>query len=69
MRSMKVLYTAQPHDTVRVVRQFQFNAWAENSSTPISKAMLLDLLELVVGYQDNCGYPCAPIGDNPEVLF
>jgi hypothetical protein len=44
-----------------MVRQFQFNAWAEHSFTPVSKTMALDLVDMVLDYHQSSDQPDAPI--------
>lgn len=50
IRSLKMVNTQIPNAGPHMVRQFQFNAWGENSFTPVSKTMVLDLLELVTDH-------------------
>ena len=62
IRNLKIVNTLRPRDPPRMVRQFQFNAWAKSSFTPVSKTMALDLLDLVLDYQDTSDHPDSPIG-------
>nr|KAG5706606.1 hypothetical protein BaRGS_005676 [Batillaria attramentaria] len=61
IRNLKLRNTQRPNEPPRLLRQFQFNAWADNSFTPISKTMAMDLLDLVLDYQENSESPNSPI--------
>lgn len=54
--------TLRPKDKPRYIRQFQFNAWAKTNLIPVSKTMVLDLLQLVLEYQKMTNFPDSPIG-------
>ncbi|XP_041368280.1 receptor-type tyrosine-protein phosphatase kappa-like [Gigantopelta aegis] len=51
IRSFKMFSSHRSHEPARFIRQFQFNAWAEPDLVPVSKTMLLDLVDLVNDWQ------------------
>ncbi|XP_070197894.1 receptor-type tyrosine-protein phosphatase T-like [Littorina saxatilis] len=61
IRDLKMTDTQHPLAPAHRVRQFQFNGWDENTHTPVSKTMALDMLDLVLDFQQSTDHPNSPI--------
>ncbi|KAL5021811.1 hypothetical protein ScPMuIL_000966 [Solemya velum] len=55
VRDFTITNTQNPQESPRIVRQFQFHRWPENSLVPSSKVALLELLDMVDKWQQHTG--------------
>ncbi|ESP00247.1 hypothetical protein LOTGIDRAFT_141086, partial [Lottia gigantea] len=60
-RDFKIFNLQKPNESPRIVRQFQLNDWHEPNFVPVSKTMILDMIDLVNEWQVSSNQNTSPV--------